>query len=699
MRTIFLSERAKEERRFRKIFLYRVLEQRKRPPLLLYIIELILATIVDTIRGTLIAIKWLLIICIVLVMIGGCIVLVKYIPMYHRYDIYAQQIMKDSMPEDFQIDQSSTIYNQNGNPIVVLHEGADLVYLPYEDIPKHVIDAFVAVEDQTFWTNSGVDYRGMIRVFLKYLITHGGEAHGASTITQQVTRRAYLNNEVSLERKFKEICISQHLTEKYTKKQIIEFYINSINYGNNIYGIAGAARNYFDRDVKDLTLSQIAYLCALPNRPSAFNPYKNPDAAIPRRDKILDDMVKCGFITETEAMEAKKEAIVITRPSYQYNNYEATYATDCAVRYLMKLDGFNFQYKFTTDNAYKKYHKEYKEFYAEEKHKLYTGGYSIYTSLDHGLYKQLQGVLDETLSFSTEKDQESGVYTLQGAMTCIDNKTGNVIAVVGGRTQNDVISGNQIYTFNRAYQTYRQPGSSIKPLIVYTPALAKSYTADSIVENIDVSEANKKEIDIESLHGRPVTLRYGVEQSLNGVAMSIFHDITPDYGMSYIENMQYSNLCKDDYYDVAALGGFTNGVTTVEQAGAYSALANKGKWKEPTCITSFKTKEGDELFISPENKQIYPTQAATHMVDILEGVIEKGTAKDLKWSKSSKKKAFGKTGTTNKSKDGWFCGATDDYAIAVWVGYDQPKELKDLYGATYPGQIWKNAMLTALQMN
>lgn len=696
MRTIFLTHRARMERKRLKSFLYRTLHQNKKPHIVMYIIQILLSVIADGFRMVLKILFFIIMSLIMVGMVGICVLIVWGIPVYHQYDRYAMKVVQESEPSDFQIDESSTIYNKNGNPIVVLHEGADLMYLTYDEIPANVVNAFVAVEDQTYWTNSGIDYRGMVRVFLGYIISRGGEAHGASTITQQVTRRAYLSNEVSLERKLKEICISQHLTEKYSKKDIIEFYINSINYGNNIYGIAGAARNYFDKDAKNLTLSQTAYLCALPNRPSAFNPYKNPEAAIPRRNKILDDMVKCGFITETEASVAKKEDIVIKRPTAQYNNYEATYATDCAVRYLMKLDGFNFQYKFIDDMSYKKYHEDYNDFYTEEKHKLYTGGYSIYTSLDHGLYKKLQSALDGTLSFSKETDENTGVYTLQGALTCIDNESGNVIAVVGGRSQDAVVSGNKIYTFNRAYQTYRQPGSSIKPLVVYTPALMKNYTADTQVENIDVSEANKKEIDIESLHGNPVTLRHGVEQSLNGVAMNVFHDITPEYGMSFIETMHYSNLCKDDYYDVAALGGFTNGVTTVEQAGGYSALANNGVWKEPTCITSFKTKSGEELFRESEKKQVYSVQAAENMKDILEGVLTSGTAAELKWSSSSKKKAFGKTGTTNKSWDGWFCGSTDDYTVAVWVGYDQPKELKDLYGATYPGQIWKKAMLAAL---
>ena len=639
---------------------------------------------------------------LILVVLAGFAVLalglIYAVPMYRAYDEYGYCVAMNSVPEDFALTESSTIYSRTGNPLATLALDSDLTYTDYDAIPDTVKQAFIAIEDRTFWTNEGVDYRGIVRVILDYLATRGGEEHGASTITQQLVRAKYLSNEVSIERKVKEICISRYISKKYSKQQILEFYVNNACFGNNIYGIAGAAKAYFDTDLADLSLSQVAYLCALPNRPTYYNPYKNPERALERRDKILNDMVECGFISVSDKIAAEEERINISRPKYQYNNYESTFATDCAIKYLMKYNGFEFRYKFDSDEDAVQYSSKYLKAYDKAKKELYTGGYSIYTSLDHGCYETLQGILDDEMSFNTEKDEKTGLYKLQGALACIDNHTGKVIAVVGGRTQDyaEILGNSQVYTFNRAYQAFRQPGSSIKPLSVYTPALMKGYEPDTIVENIDVSEAKVDTQNIKEMHGPALELREAVEKSLNGVAVKVYDDITPEYGMSFLEKMHYEKLCKDDYYISGALGGYTNGVSPVEQASGYATLENDGLYRGKTCITSIINRAGEEIYKDPDPEQIYDSDAAKTMKDILQGVITKGTASQMKWYDSSEEEAFGKTGTTNASKDGWFCGATDDYTIAVWVGYDQPEELEGLYGATYPAEIWKRGMLAML---
>ena len=362
---------------------------------------------------------------------------------------------------------------------------------------------------------------------------------------------------------------------------------------------------------------------------------------------------------------------------------------------------------------YKNYRNLYNTEYEAVRHKLYTGGYKIYTSLDKDVCDKLQAVLDNKLSFSKETDEETGLYTLQGAITCIDNETGKVVAVVGGRTQEkeekeevldengEVIeseeedTNNGVYTLNRAFQSYRQPGSTFKPLAVYTPAMEQGYTANTTVENIDVKAAKEKDAKVQEMHGTAMPMRTAVEKSLNGVAWQVFDKITPAYGMSFINNMQFSKICPDDFYNASALGGLTYGVTTVEMASGYCALANHGEWTEPTCIKTMIASDGTKY--TPElKKQIYTAKSADNMVDILQGVLIRGTAAGLGWSRSTKMDAFCKTGTTNDSKDGWLCGATPYYTIAVWVGYDMPKTLSNLYGATYPGQIWKESMLTVI---
>lgn len=682
-------KRRKLEKKQRRV-LYRILHQKKKPAKPLFVLEVALGVICEAFRIIRVTFFRLLLLLVVVGIAGGIFAYNKFYPMYKEYSKYADELVSQVTYADFNINESSTVYNSDGDVLAVLRENADSKYLNYEDIPQDVVNAFIAVEDRTFWENDGVDYKGIARVILRAIKTEGDEVHGASTITQQLVRNNFLTREVSIERKAKELLIARRLAKQFSKREIMEFYVNDICYANGIYGISGASKAYFNKDISDCSLSEVAYLCAIPNRPSYYDPYKSPENAIERRDKIIDDMLECGMISLSDARQAKSKEISISKPEQVFNDYETTYAVDCAIRYLMGQDGFEFKYSFENMDEYRNYHSQYDETYAETRHKLYTGGYKIYTSLDSEAYEGLQTVLDEGLAVNEEVNEETGIYTLQGAITVIDNETGKVVAVVGGRSQE---KENQVYGFNRAYQSYRQPGSSIKPIIVYTPALERGYKDTTTVYNINVDAAKKKGADPQKMTGTAMTLREAVEKSRNGVAWQVFDKITPSVGLSYVENMHYSNLCPDDYFDASSLGGLTNGVTTVEQASAYAALSNHGVFRDPTCIVSILNREEKEIYKDPEEVQIYKSKAADDMVDILKGVLFRGTASNLKWSKSTKMDAFCKTGTTNNSKDGWLCGSTPPYSIAVWVGFDQPRAMNNLYGNTYPGQIWKSAML------
>ena len=610
----------------------------------------------------------------------------KIYPLYVEYKQMAEHVVGESTPDTFRLQESSYIYDADGNVIAKLSKDEDSYYLPYDEIPVEAIQAFVAVEDRTFWENSGIDLKGIFRVGLRFLYTEGEEVHGASTITQQLARNRFLTNEISLERKAKEMLIAMELTDKYSKEQIMEFYINDISFANTYYGLEAASIGYFGKSSKELSLSQIAYLCAIPNSPTYYNPYRHPENALKRRDKILDDMLEMEYITQEEHDAAVEEEIVIQRPDYGFHNYETTYAVDCAVRYLMELDGFEFEYGFTSDKEYEQYSEQYDQAYAAARQELYIGGYDVYTSLDPEQQEYLQKAIDEGLSFDDETSSD-GVYALQGAATLIDNETGKVTAIVGGRSQE-----TDVYGLNRAYQSFRQPGSSIKPLIVYAPALENGYGSTTIVKdvNVDAAKAAGENADMSRLPGGTMTLRQAVERSRNGVAWSVYADITPEVGMASLTKMRFDNIVAGDYYMAACLGGFTHGVTSEEMAGAYAALANGGMYRNPTCIVSMKDKNGEEIFQDPQEERVYQENASLVMVDILTGVVTRGTASGMGWTGDIE--AAGKTGTTNNSRDGWFCGMTPYYTLTVWVGYDQPRTLSSLWGSTYPAQIWKNAM-------
>lgn len=603
-----------------------------------------------------------------------------------------------SSEETFSPDSGTNIYDSDNELITTIsNENKRFSYLEYDEIPNSVINSFVAIEDQTFWDNNGYDIKGIIRICYRYVITGGQEKHGASTITQQLAKNIFLTREVSLERKIKEIFMARELTDVYSKDDILEYYINNVCFANSIYGIEEAAQEYFGIPANELTISQAAYLCAIPNSPEYYNPWKDSSTALTRRDKIINDMYECGYISTAQKNAALKENIsVIPKKTIDEGNetlssvkdYQSSYAIKCAVEYLMELDNFNFQCEFNNEEDYKKYKEKYNAAYSLAKEDLYSNKYTIYTSLDTTAQSELQAKLDEVLEFSTDVDEKTGIYALQGSMTAIDNETGKVIAVIGGRTQEENSTGS----LNRAFQSYRQPGSSIKPIIVYTPALLTGeYDADSSLQNINVTKANKTGTDVNKLTGSKMALRRAVEKSVNGCAYYLFNQMGVDYGMSFLPKLEFSKVLPADYSLSSALGGFTYGTNTAEMAGAYSTFTNEGNYRETTCITSVLDKNNKELYKEKEETKVYDAESVTKMTDILEGVISNGTARSLNWD-SDKIAAAGKTGTTNDNKDGWFCGYTPYYTISVWIGYDTPKTLNSLQGASYPAKIWKEAM-------
>lgn len=608
----------------------------------------------------------------------------------------AKDLVDSSTPDTFRLAQTSYIYSDDGTQLAALAESEDATYLSYEDIPADMVNAFVSVEDRTFWNNSGVDYKGILRVCVNYVKTKGQVAEGASTITQQLARGTFLSNEKTISRKIKEIFIARQLTKKYTKEQIMEFYCNSCCFANGIYGVEDASQKYFGRSVSDLSLSETAYICAIPNRPEYYNPLKNSENAISRRNKILQDMYECDYITKDAGEAALAENITVAEVSDEedtFYNYEATYAINCAIRYLMKQDGFEFKSHFDDDADYDTYNAYYDEMYKQAKHKLYTGGYKVTTTMNLKAQKNLQKIFDKELAFNTKVDESTGIYQFQGAMTVIDNETGKVVAMIGGRSQDEL---QQTYSLNRGFQSFKQPGSSIKPLVIYTPALEEGYDANSTLTEIDVKAAKKSTSEkISKMSGKKMSLRYAVEDSKNGCAYSLYNIITPKVGLSYIENMNFSKIVQQDYTLSSGLGGLHHGTNTVEMANAYSTLENHGEYRQADCISSILDASGNEIYEEPESKTVYTRSASDQMTDILEGVLNSsaGTAKGLKWSSASDVAAAAKTGTTNDNNVAWFCGYTPYYTISVWVGYDYPKSVKGLWGNTYPAYIWKEAML------
>lgn len=607
---------------------------------------------------------------------------------YHAYGRIILQLQSEakqkvgtSTEDTFRAVETSLVYDSQGNLISTLNAEKDVYYLQFEEIPAEVINAMVVSEDRKFLEHSGVDYWANVRAAIA-LIKHKGKiTQGASTITQQLSRNVFLTHKVTYERKIEEIFIAQELEKKYTKSEIMEYYLNEIYFANGHYGIQAAAQGYFGEGIKALSLSQKVFLCAIPNNPNLYNPVTNMDNTIKRRDRILLQMHNEGMISDAEYQEAISEEIVLHQSEEDKRNYVETYVYYSAIRALMKEKGFVFRYQFDNDEDRAAYDEEYDDLYYSCQKDLYVKGYRIYTSIDLEKQQLLQQSVDDVLKDFTEVTEE-GVYEMQGAAVCIDNDTGRVVAIVGGREQD--LAG---YTLNRAYQSYRQPGSAIKPLIVYTPSFEREYTPASHV--IDKYSKDGPRNAGNSYSGE-ITLQKAIEASKNTIAWKLFEELTPAIGLSYLLKMNFAKITDTDYVPAAALGGLTVGVSPVEMAAGYAAIENDGYYREPTSIVMITDADGGEVVgAADESKQIYRTNAARIMTEALTGVIKKGTAKGLGLSNTI---SAGKTGTTNDKKDGWFVGYTPYYTTSVWVGYDMPRTVDDLKGATYPGTIWHNFM-------
>lgn len=588
--------------------------------------------------------------------------------------------VSESSKDTFRASQTSVVYDADGNLISTLKGEKDLYYLESDKIPYFVKAAFVSVEDKKFFRHNGIDIKAIIRA-AKSIVQNRAVTQGGSTITQQLSRNIFLSHEVSWERKVAEIFTALELEKKYTKDEILEFYINNIYFSNGYYGIQAASKGYFNKDVSELTLSQITFLCAIPNNPSLYDPVEHLQNTLKRRNRILKEMLEDNRITKEEYKEAIKEEITLNRPEITKQNYVETYTYYCATRALMEEQGFQFKNVFTSSTEKEQYEEEYNELYNECQQSLFTAGYRIYTSIEMDKQNELQTSLDENLAeFSSVN--EGGTYELQGAATCIDNSTGLVVAIVGGRTQE-----TNGYTLNRAYQSFRQPGSTIKPLIVYTPILEKGYTPNSTVLDAPIEDGPSNSGDS---YSGSISLRRAVEKSKNTVAWRLLQELTPEVGISYLEKMNFSKLDERDKTLAAALGGFTNGVNTVEMASGYTAIENNGNFRAPTCIVKITDADGNILIQGESGERnIYQENAARMMTDVLKSVIESGTGKGLGLSNMP---SAGKTGTTNDNKDGWFVGFTRYYTTSVWVGYDIPQKIPGLFGGSYPGAIWHQFM-------
>lgn len=615
----------------------------------------------------------------------SCVVYIKLKPEIDDCLDTAYDKIVSVKEEDFMKAMDTYIYDKDGNIVGIINAG-NFEYVDIGNISPNIQNMYISQEDKRFKEHIGVDWISIARAGLALVKNKGEITQGGSTITQQVIKNTYLTQEKSFKRKLIEILMAPQLEHKFSKSKIMEYYCNTNFYGNRCYGVQAASQFYFGKNASEVSVAEAALLVGLSNNPSGYDPIRNYDAALEKRNSIIENFCENGYINEDQKEAALNEPLVIAQKNgpETYETYQSTYALHCAALELMKKDGFVFKYTYKDKDEYDAYIEGYDAAYEEKTNEIRSGGYKIYTSLDSTIQSQLQESIDVALAKFDEL-QENGKFAMQGAAAIANNDTGYIVAIVGGRGTED--------QYNRAYLSARQPGSSIKPLIDYTPAFETgTYYPSKIMDDHPIEGGPENS---GGGYRGEISLREAVNRSINTVAWQVLQDIGVNNGLAYLGNMNFHKLSYIDN-DVAALaiGGFTNGTRIVDMVKGYQTLANNGIYNERTCITEIDDSNDNVILKNEtaETKEVYSADSAYLMTDVLKGTLTQPFGTGYGLALDSGIPAAGKTGTTNSNKDTWFCGYTRYYTTAVWVGYDTPREMPGIYGATYAGAIWKNVM-------
>jgi 1A family penicillin-binding protein len=543
----------------------------------------------------------------------------------------------------FQVPQPSVVYDVNGKVIKGLSSENQIV-IPLEDIPDSFKKAVIAVEDKNFYSHHGVDPAGILRALIAD-IKAGEVVAGGSTITQQTAKILYLTNERTLTRKIKELWYTIILERKYSKDEILALYCNSIYFGQGATGIEVAARTFFGKEARQLTVPESTLLAGLPNYPSGFDPYVHPDRAKARQEVVLERMAAEGYITQAERDSIAQQPLKYKRDHAIIG--DAPYFVAMIREYLIKQYGENM---------------------------VFQGGLKVYTTLDLTMQQAAERALAQGMKGRPE--------ALQGALVAVDVSNGQIRAMVGGRdfTQS---------SYNRVFAT-RQPGSTFKPFM-YSLALSSGWTQADMIpcEEVEFPVAGSppyKPTDYgdEPYHWRDFTLKEAVMKSDNVVAVTLNERLGPARVARYAENFGFSGI-----KPVLSLPLGSTEVTPLQMAAGYAAFANKGVYSAPYSIIKVVDSNGKVMEENrTQQKRSVSVNTAYLITDMLTGVMQSGgTGAHLRSAVG--RPCAGKTGTTDEFKDAWFVGYTPYLCCAVWVGYDDNRQVNQS-GGVVAGPIWAN---------
>ena len=550
---------------------------------------------------------------------------------------------------------SSQIYDADGELITTVHSTENRLPVKLADMPKNLQNAFIATEDNRFYSHHGIDPIGIMRA-LWVNLAHDGVAEGGSTITQQLARNAFLTQDRTFKRKVMEALLALRIEQKYTKQEILEMYMNQIYFGQGAYGVQTASHVYFGKDVQDLSLAQMAVLAGLPQSPNYYSPFTNLQAAKERQAVVLGQMVKYDYLSPAQAEEAKQADLQLAeKPETTSEHGGLGYFIDYVINEVSE--------RYGADAIYKE-------------------GMKIYTTIDRKAQSAAEKAMQNLPDYYTD---ENGLHQPQGALISINPHNGHIVAMVGGR------GGD---SFNRATMAVRQPGSSFKPF-VYLVALKHGDNPGTVYVDKPSEFHGWKPQNYSRKHYGAMTMRNAVAHSNNVVAVLAADKVGMSNVLDLAEKMGITTLDKkgDDNLAVA-LGGLTKGVTPIDMAVAYGVLANNGVKVKPVAITKIVDRNNNIVEESSiEETRVVEPKYAYIMTNMLESGIKYGTGGNAYFGRP----AAGKTGTTDEEKDAWFAGYTPDLVTVVWMGDDSGSEtLHGITGAQTPAIIWRQYMQAAL---
>lgn len=581
--------------------------------------------------------------------------------------------------DNLKLDFTTHVYYidpQNGQAVEYerLQSEENRIWVNYDQFPKALTDAIVSIEDERFYQHSGVDIKSTFKATIDYLLKRP-EGRGASTITQQLVKNLTGDKDVKVSRKIKEMIRALSLERQISKEQILELYLNTIYLSQGCYGVGSASLTYFGKPVSELNIAESALLSGITQTPALYDPFLNLENSKQKQSLVLGKMYELGKISKEEYDEALAYELKFNEK--KSNSSEQSYFTDQVIEDVLKdlKDQLGYSQAVATKM-------------------LYTGGLQIYCTMDPNVQNAMDKVFEDSSNFPRAK----GEVVPESAMVVIDTTTGAVKGIVGGRGEK-----KDQRLLNRASQSLRQPGSTIKPLAVYAPAIEHNLiTPSSIYTDKRVKYGSWSPTNYYSGFKGPMTIRQAVEQSVNTVAVQVLEKVGINTSFSFLKNnlgisslvdseVRNGKTFSDKNLPALALGGLTDGVSVLELTAAYNAFANRGIYTKPYTYTKVVDISGKTILENTKKTNIaMKEQTASIMNSLLRGVVTSGTGTAANFRRDIS--ICGKTGTTDSDVDRWFVGYTPYYVATVWFGYDQPKSMSSLYSSNPTIPVWRKVM-------